>query len=83
MGAQSGEHRRRIPATRSTSRREKDLHVARSIYIASPSAGTGKSTVALGLIPAILCALGAVLLIFGYKLTREKIAQCQAEIDRK
>ena len=27
--------------------------------------------------------LGAVLLIFGYKLTREKIAQCQAEIDRK
>lgn len=40
-------------------------------------------TVALGLIPAILCALGAVLLIFGYKLTREKIAQCQAEIDRK
>ena len=40
-------------------------------------------TVALGLIPAILCALGAVLLIFGYKLTREKIAQCQAEIDQK
>ena len=40
-------------------------------------------TVALGLIPAILCALGAVLLIFGYQLTREKIAQCQAEIDRK
>ena len=40
-------------------------------------------TVALGLIPAILCAVGAVLLIFGYKLTREKIAQCQAEIDQK
>lgn len=40
-------------------------------------------TVALGLIPAILCAVGAVLLIFGYKLTREKIAQCQTEIDQK
>lgn len=40
-------------------------------------------TVALGLIPAILCAVGALLLVFGYKLTREKITQCQAEIDAK
>ena len=40
-------------------------------------------TVALGLVPAILCAIGAVLLIVGYKLTREKIAQCQAAIDAK
>ena len=38
-------------------------------------------TVALGLVPAVLCAIGAVLLVFGYKLTREKIAECQAAID--
>ena len=40
-------------------------------------------TVALGLVPAILCAIGAVLLIVGYKLTREKIAECQAAINAK
>lgn len=40
-------------------------------------------TVALGLVPAILCAVGALLLIFGYKLTREKIAECQAAISAK
>ena len=39
-------------------------------------------TVALGLVPAILCAIGAVLLIVGYKLTREKIAECQAAINK-
>ena len=38
-------------------------------------------TVALGLVPAVLWAIGAVLLVFGYKLTREKIAECQAAID--
>ena len=38
-------------------------------------------TVALVLVPAVLCAIGAVLLVFGYKLTREKIAECQAAID--
>lgn len=40
-------------------------------------------TIALGLVPAILCGVGALLLIFGYKLTREKVAQYQAEIDAK
>lgn len=40
-------------------------------------------TVALGLVPAILCAIGAVLLIVGYKLTREKIAECQTAINAK
>ena len=40
-------------------------------------------TIALGLVPAILCAIGAALLIVGYKLTREKIAACQAELDAK
>ncbi len=40
-------------------------------------------TVAFALVPAILCAAGTLLLVFGYKLTREKVAQCQAEIDAK
>lgn len=40
-------------------------------------------TIAMGLVPAILCAVGALLLIFGYKLTREKVAQYQAEIDAR
>lgn len=40
-------------------------------------------TVAFALVPAILCAVGTVLLVFGYKLTREKVAQYQAEIDAK
>ena len=40
-------------------------------------------TVALGLIPAILCAVGALLLIFGYKLTQETVTKCQSEIDAK
>ena len=40
-------------------------------------------TIAMGLVPAILCGVGTLLLIFGYKLTREKVAQYQAEIDAK
>ena len=40
-------------------------------------------TVAFALIPAIFCAVGTLLLVFGYKLTKEKIAQCQAEIDAR
>ena len=35
------------------------------------------------IIPACLCILGAVLLAFGYKLTNEKMAQYQAEIDAR
>ena len=31
----------------------------------------------------VLSAVGALLLIFGYKLTRETITKCQAEIDAK
>lgn len=38
-------------------------------------------TVAFALIPAIFCAVGALLLLFGYKLTREKVAEYQAQID--
>ncbi len=40
-------------------------------------------TIAFALVPAIFCAVGALLLIFGYKLTKEKVAQYQAEIDAK
>ena len=40
-------------------------------------------TVAFALVPAIFCAAGALLLIFGYRLTRERIAQYQAEIDAR
>ena len=49
--------------------------------IALEGAARQGMTVALGLVPAGLCAIGAVLLVFGYKLTREKIAECQAAID--
>ncbi len=40
-------------------------------------------TVAFALVPAIFCAVGALILIFGYRLTREKIAQYQKEIDER
>ena len=40
-------------------------------------------TVAFALIPAIFCAIGALLLIFCYKLTKEKVAALQAEIDAR
>ncbi len=40
-------------------------------------------TVAFALVPAIFCAAGALLLIFGYRLTRERIAKYQAEIDAR
>lgn len=40
-------------------------------------------TLAFALVPGIICAVGALLLIFGYRLTREKIAQYQSEIDAR
>ena len=40
-------------------------------------------TVAFALVPAIFCAVGALLLIFGYRLTRERVSQYQAEIDAR
>lgn len=40
-------------------------------------------TVAFALVPAIFCAAGALLLLFGYRLTKEKVAQYQAEIDAR
>jgi GPH family glycoside/pentoside/hexuronide:cation symporter len=40
-------------------------------------------TAAFALIPAIILLVGIVLLLFGYKLTREKIVQYQTEIDAR
>lgn len=40
-------------------------------------------TIAFALVPAILCAIGAVLLIVGFKITKEKVEQYQAEIDAR
>ncbi|HIS32616.1 MAG TPA: MFS transporter [Candidatus Limivivens intestinipullorum] len=40
-------------------------------------------TIAFALVPAILCAVGAVLLIGGFKITKEKVEQYQAEIDAR
>ena len=35
------------------------------------------------LIPAIFCLVGALLLIFGFRITREKVEQYQKEIDAR
>jgi GPH family glycoside/pentoside/hexuronide:cation symporter len=40
-------------------------------------------TTPLTLIPGVFCIVGALLLIFGFRLTKEKVAQYQAEIDKK
>jgi len=40
-------------------------------------------TVSFALIPGIFLAVGAVLLIFGFRLTREKVLRYQAEIDSR
>jgi GPH family glycoside/pentoside/hexuronide:cation symporter len=40
-------------------------------------------TAAFALIPAIILIIGFILLTFGYRLTREKIVQYQAEIDAR
>lgn len=40
-------------------------------------------TVAFALVPAIFCAVGALLLIFGYRLTKARIMQYQSEIDAR
>lgn len=40
-------------------------------------------TVAFALIPAIFCAVGCLLLIFGFRITRDKVAKYQAEIDAR
>ena len=40
-------------------------------------------TIAFAVVPAILCLAGMLLLVFGFKITREKVAQYQAEINAK
>ena len=40
-------------------------------------------TVAFALIPAIFCAVGAVLLIVGFRITKDKVERYQAEIDAR
>ena len=40
-------------------------------------------TVAFALIPAIFCAVGAILLIAGFRITKDKVDQYQKEIDAK
>ena len=40
-------------------------------------------TAPFALIPGIFCIVGALLLIFGFKLTKEKVAAYQAEIDKR
>lgn len=40
-------------------------------------------TIAFALIPAIFCTAGFLLLVFGFKITKEKVVQYQAEIDAR
>lgn len=40
-------------------------------------------TIAFALVPAAFCLVGMLLLIFGFKITKEKVAEYQAEIDRR
>jgi len=40
-------------------------------------------TVAFGLVPAIFCIVGFLLILIGYKTTREDVAKAQAEIDAR
>ena len=47
--------------------------------------GTARQSMTVGfaLVPAIFCCIGLLLMAFGYKLTKEKVAQYQAEINAK
>ena len=40
-------------------------------------------TVAFGLVPAIFCAVGALLLVFGFKITKDVVDRAQREIDAR
>ncbi|MEA4966412.1 MAG: MFS transporter [Oscillospiraceae bacterium] len=40
-------------------------------------------TIAFALVPAIFCFVGALLLVFGFKITKEKIIEYQAAIDAR
>lgn len=40
-------------------------------------------TIAFAVVPALLCLAGMILLLFGFKITKDKVAQYQAEIDAR
>ncbi len=40
-------------------------------------------TIAFALVPAALCLAGMILLLVGFKITKEKVTQYQKEIDAK
>lgn len=40
-------------------------------------------TIALGLVPGIFCIVAALLVIFGFKITKDKVEKWQSEIDKK
>lgn len=40
-------------------------------------------TIAFAVVPATLCLIGMILLIVGFKITKDKVAQYQSEIDRR
>ena len=40
-------------------------------------------TIPFGLVPAIFCAVGTLLLLFGFRITRDKVEQYQKEIDAR
>lgn len=40
-------------------------------------------TIAFAVVPATLCLVGMILLLVGFKITKDKVAQYQAEIDRR
>ena len=40
-------------------------------------------TISFALVPAIFCLAGLLLLVFGFKITKEKVLQYQAEIDAR
>ena len=48
-----------------------------------PDAVKQALTKPFALIPAIFCLVGALLLIFGFRITREKVEQYQKEIDAR
>ena len=40
-------------------------------------------TISFALVPAIFCFVGALLLIFGFKITKEKVLEYQTAIDAR
>ena len=51
--------------------------------VALDEAGRQGMTVAFALVPGIFCIAGALLIIFGFKLTKEKVTKYQAEINAR